>query len=46
MTDKEIYGLMNNLTEAVLSIAQALDATNERLKAIEKAIKKIDNGVI
>ncbi len=46
MTDKEIYGLMNNITEAVLSIAQALDDTIERLKAIEKAIKKIDNGVI
>lgn len=46
MTDKEIYGLMNNLTEAVLSIAQALDDTIERLKAIEKAIKKIDSGVI
>ena len=46
MTDKEIYGLMNNLTEAVLSIAQTLDVMIERMKAIEKAIKKIDNGVI
>lgn len=46
MTDKEIYGLMNNLTEAVLSIAQALDILIERMKAVEKAIKKIDNGVI
>ena len=37
---------MNNLTEAVLNIAKALEAVDDRLKTIEKAIKKIDNGVI
>lgn len=46
MNDKELIGLMNDMTDALLSIAEALEPLDDRLKAIEKAIKKIDSGVI
>lgn len=46
MNDKELKEIFDNLTKAIYSITEALVDHNERLKAVEKAIKKIDSGVI